>query len=76
MKRKRCRHCDEPPVISMRQHKLALCEAHFVAWVHEQTLRSISDNHVFVVCRDGRFYEDLPDECASVGPGRGCSEGS
>jgi hypothetical protein len=25
-----------------------------------QTLRSVSDNHVFVICRDGRFYEDLP----------------
>jgi len=47
MKRKRCRHCDEPPVISMRQHRLALCEAHFVAWVHEQTLRSIERYHMF-----------------------------
>jgi hypothetical protein len=25
-----------------------------------QTLRSISDELVFVICRDGRFYEDLP----------------
>ena len=26
-----------------------------------QTFRSISDNHVFVVCRDGTFYEIVPD---------------
>jgi hypothetical protein len=26
-----------------------------------QTLRSVSDNHVFVVCRDGGFYH-LPGE--------------
>ena len=25
-----------------------------------QTLRSVSDNHVFVVCRDGSFYERVP----------------
>ena len=25
-----------------------------------QTLRSISDELVFVICRDGRFYENLP----------------
>ncbi len=47
MKRKRCRHCDEPPVISMRQHRIAFCEAHFVAWIHEQTSRSIERYRMF-----------------------------
>ena len=23
-----------------------------------QTLRSVSDNHVIVICRDGEFYSD------------------
>ncbi len=36
-----------------------------------QTLRSVSDNHLFVVCRDGKFY-DLPDNVRHRGPGRGC----
>ena len=30
-----------------------------------QTLRSVSDHHVFVVCRDGTFYELVPDEFGS-----------
>jgi hypothetical protein len=32
-----------------------------------QTLRSVSDNHVSVVCRDGGFY-DLPDQVLHRGP--------
>ncbi len=35
-----------------------------------QALRSVSDNHVFVVCRDGGFYDMT---CATEGHGRGCS---
>jgi uncharacterized protein (TIGR00269 family) len=31
----------------MRQHKLALCETHFVAWVQEQTRRSIEKYRLF-----------------------------
>jgi uncharacterized protein (TIGR00269 family) len=31
----------------MRQHKLALCETHFVAWVQEQTRRSIEKYGLF-----------------------------
>ena len=27
-----------------------------------QTLRSVSDHHIFVVCRDGTFYELVPDD--------------
>jgi hypothetical protein len=32
-----------------------------------QTLRSVSDNHVFVVCRDGGFYS-LSDDVRHRGP--------
>ena len=33
-----------------------------------QTLRSVTDNHVFVVCQDGRFYELVPDDVRKQGP--------
>jgi len=32
-----------------------------------QTLRSVSDNHLFVVCRDREFYS-LPDPVRHRGP--------
>ena len=32
-----------------------------------QTLRSVSDHHVFVICYGGRFYE-LPDHVRDQGP--------
>jgi uncharacterized protein (TIGR00269 family) len=34
-------------VINMRQHKLALCGPHFVAWVHKQTQRFIDKYRMF-----------------------------
>ena len=33
-----------------------------------QTLRSVSDNHVFVVCKDGEFYSSVPDHVRRRGP--------
>ena len=33
-----------------------------------QTLRSVSDNHVFVICKDGKFYESVPEEVRHQGP--------
>jgi hypothetical protein len=39
-----------------------------------QTLRSVSDVHVFVVCRDGSFYE-LPEEVRKQGPWQGMDRG-
>ena len=33
-----------------------------------QTLRAVSDLHVFVVCRDGEFYETVPDHVRQRGP--------
>ena len=33
-----------------------------------QTLRSVSDHHVFVVCRDGSFYDAVPADVRKQGP--------
>jgi len=41
-----------------------------------QTLRSVSDNHVFVVCRDGTFYELVPDDVRKLGPWQGNRRGA
>jgi hypothetical protein len=42
--------------------------------VQYQALRSVSDNHVFVVCRDGCFYE-LPGHVRHRGPWQGLTRG-
>jgi hypothetical protein len=43
--------------------------------VRYQTLRSVSDHHVFVVCRDGAFYEIVPSEVRKQGPWQGQHHG-
>ncbi len=43
----KCRKCSARAVINMRQHKLALCKAHYIAWVQEQTERFIHDYRMF-----------------------------
>ena len=40
-----------------------------------QTFRSVSDNHLFVVCRDGTFYEIVPEEVRKQGPWQGQHRG-
>ena len=40
-----------------------------------QTLRSVSDNHLFVVCRDGGFYA-LPEHVRHRGPWQGQHRGN
>ena len=40
-----------------------------------QTFRSVSDNHVFVVCRDGTFYEIVPEDVLKQGPWQGMQRG-
>jgi uncharacterized protein (TIGR00269 family) len=37
----KCRMCGASAVINMREHKLALCRAHFLDWLPEQTERAI-----------------------------------
>jgi hypothetical protein len=39
-----------------------------------QTLCSVSDNHLFVVCYDGRF-DELPDHVRHRGPWQGQQRG-
>ncbi len=43
----KCRKCGREAVINMRQHKLALCDEHFLEWVPEQTRRFIEKYKMF-----------------------------
>jgi uncharacterized protein (TIGR00269 family) len=43
----KCRKCGVTAVINMRQHKLALCEEHFLEWIPEQTERAIKKYKMF-----------------------------
>lgn len=42
-----CRKCGEKAVINMRQHKLALCSAHYLDWVPDQVEKSIKRYRMF-----------------------------
>ena len=42
---------------------------------HYQCLRSHGDVHLFVVCYDGRFYDDVPKAVRDLGPWRGDCRG-
>ena len=46
----KCRKCSSEAVINMRQHKLALCDEHFLEWVPEQTQRFIEKYKMFTPC--------------------------
>ena len=41
-----------------------------------QTLRSVSDHHVFVLCHDGMFYERVPDDVRRLGHSQGNRSGA
>jgi uncharacterized protein (TIGR00269 family) len=43
----KCRKCDRQAVFNMRQHKLALCEAHYPEWFIAQTERAIQKYRMF-----------------------------
>jgi len=43
----KCRKCGKTAVINMRQHRLALCEEHFLEWVLEQVKRTIRRYRMF-----------------------------
>lgn len=43
----RCRRCEADSVIYMRQHRLALCDIHFMEWVEEMTLGFIRKHRMF-----------------------------
>ncbi len=43
----KCRKCEQKAAVNLRQHKLALCKAHFLEWVPEQTERAIHKYRMF-----------------------------
>lgn len=43
----KCRKCHEKAVVNMRQHKLALCQEHFLEWIPEQVERAIEKYRMF-----------------------------
>jgi acetaldehyde dehydrogenase (acetylating) len=43
----KCSTCGGPAAINMRQHRLRLCEQHFVEWVLSITQRSIEKHKMF-----------------------------
>jgi uncharacterized protein (TIGR00269 family) len=64
----KCRRCETKAVIHMRQHKLALCQAHFLEWIPEQTQRFIEkykmfqpDNRILVAVSGGKDSLSLWD---------------
>jgi tRNA-5-methyluridine54 2-sulfurtransferase len=43
----KCRKCEQKAVINMRQHKLALCQQHFLEWVPLQVQHAIEKYRMF-----------------------------
>jgi uncharacterized protein (TIGR00269 family) len=43
----KCRKCSQKAVFNMRQHKLALCNDHYLEWIPEQTQRFIEKYRMF-----------------------------
>jgi tRNA-5-methyluridine54 2-sulfurtransferase len=43
----KCRTCGHKAAVHMRQHRLALCEEHFLDWIPEQTQRFIKKYEMF-----------------------------
>jgi len=43
----KCKRCDQPAVINMRQHRFSLCGEHFLEWVPQQVQRTIEHYHMF-----------------------------
>jgi uncharacterized protein (TIGR00269 family) len=43
----KCLKCDARAAIRMRQHRLALCKDHYIAWFIDQTERAIQKYHMF-----------------------------
>ena len=69
-----CRKCNEPAVINMRHHKLALCGEHYAEWFIAQTERSIDkykmftrDERVLVAVSGGKDSLSLWDVLVKLG---------
>jgi tRNA-5-methyluridine54 2-sulfurtransferase len=70
----KCRKCSENAVINMRQHKLALCAEHYLAWLPEQVQRFIEkydmftrDDRILVAVSGGKDSLGLWDILAALG---------
>jgi len=70
----RCRKCGEKAVIHLHQHRLALCQAHFLQWLPEQIEHSIrrykmfeKSDHVLVAVSGGKDSLALWDILHSLG---------
>lgn len=70
----KCKKCGERASINMRQHKLALCKEHFLAWVPEQTERFIKkygmfnhDEKILVAVSGGKDSLSLWDILVQLG---------
>jgi len=69
-----CRKCGKKAVINMRQHKLGLCEQHFLDWIPQQTQRFIekygmftNDDRILVAVSGGKDSLSLWDVLARLG---------
>jgi uncharacterized protein (TIGR00269 family) len=70
----KCRKCPERAVIRMRQHKLALCKAHYLEWILSQTERFIKkyklfshDDRILVAVSGGKDSLALWDVLSRLG---------
>jgi uncharacterized protein (TIGR00269 family) len=70
----KCRRCDKKAAIHMRQHKLALCTEHYLAWIPEQTERFIKkygmfthDEKILVAVSGGKDSLSLWDILVQLG---------
>jgi uncharacterized protein (TIGR00269 family) len=70
----KCRKCGGTAVINMRQHRLALCEPHFLEWVPQQVQKSIqryqmfaADDRVLVAVSGGKDSLSLWDILLRLG---------
>ena len=43
----KCQKCQARAAIRMRQHRLALCKEHYIAWFIAQTEHAIKKYHMF-----------------------------
>ena len=69
-----CRKCGKKAVINMRQHKLGLCEEHFLDWIPQQTQRFIEkygmftkDDRILVAISGGKDSLSLWDVLVRLG---------
>src|ERR1043166_9278607 len=70
----KCKTCGEKAAVNLKQHRLALCKEHFLAWMPEQTARFIKkyrmfgpDEKILVAVSGGRHSLSLWDILRRLG---------